>query len=183
MDIPDQPSRRSFLTYMAYAMGGIAVGASGLVMLDSMNPAADAWGSDIAVVDLSKIKPSERGRAVWRGIPIYIYHRTKEDIAEARTEDWRKLIDPQSDESRIREGRDEWLVVSGVCTVHGCILRNARENHWGERWGGWFCPCCGAHYDKSGRARSYPANKNMYVPPYSFEANDMLWIGKSQLPT
>lgn len=183
MDAPKQPSRRSFLNYMAYAMGGIAVGASGLVMIDSMNPARDAWARDITEINLTKIKSGERHVAVWRRKPIFVYHRTQQDIIEARDENWRKLRDPQSDEERVQKGHDEWLVVIGACTVRGCILIGNRDDQPRGRWGGWFCPCCGAEYDKSGRARIYPAFKNMDVPPYSFEADGMLWIGKGQFPS
>lgn len=177
MDAPKQPSRRSFLTYMAYAMGGIAVGASGLVMIDSMNPAADAWERGIVDVDFRRIKAGSIISVVWMARYTFIYHRTPEDIAEARAEDWRKLPDPQSDEERVQEGHDEWLVVSGICTFGDCPLMFGPYIIPRGKWGGWQCPCCGSSYDKSGRVRNGPAPKNLYIPHYTVEADGRLRIG------
>ncbi|MDF3023154.1 MAG: Ubiquitinol-cytochrome reductase Fe-S subunit signal [Alphaproteobacteria bacterium] len=60
MDHAQPQNRRSFLTYTAYAMGAIAVGTSGLVMINSMNPAADVWGRGITNIDLKNIKAGAR---------------------------------------------------------------------------------------------------------------------------
>ncbi len=51
----------------------------------------------------------------WRGKPIYISHRTKKQIDEARSVPVSSLTDPQSDESRVKPGHDQWLVVIGIC--------------------------------------------------------------------
>ncbi len=180
MNVFPKPSRRSFLNYMAYAMGGIAVGASGFVMIDSMNTAADVWGKPVAELDLKKIKPGERVARTWLAMPYVIYHRTQEDIAEVRAEDWRKLRDPQSDEMRVQKGHEEWLVVKGVCTRHACQLMGTKYDTLSRgRWGGWLCPCCSSSYDKSGRVRNGPAPKNLSIPYYTFEANGSIRIVES----
>ena len=68
---------------------------------------SDTWGATIQVI----IK--------WRGKPVFIRHRTQDEIQEARATDWKKLRDPESDESRTK--KPEWLVMIGVCTHLGCV--------------------------------------------------------------
>ena len=55
----------------------------------------------------------------WRGKPVFIRHRTQDEIEEARNTDWKSLRDPESDESRAK--KPEWLVMLGVCTHLGCV--------------------------------------------------------------
>lgn len=51
----------------------------------------------------------------WRGKPVFIRHRTEDEIAEARAVDPKTLRDPQTDEDRVQRG--EWLVMLGVWWV------------------------------------------------------------------
>lgn len=48
----------------------------------------------------------------WRGKPVFIRHRTKDEIEEAREIDWQSLRDPQPDEDRVQ--KPEWLVMLGA---------------------------------------------------------------------
>ena len=52
--------------------------------------------------------------------------RTAEEIAEARSVKMDDLPDPQKDEDRVKEGKDEWLVMLGVCTHLGCAIKKQR---------------------------------------------------------
>ena len=45
------------------------------------------------------------------------------------------------------------------------------------KYGGWFCPCHGSHYDTSGRIRKGPAPENLAVPPYRFLDDTRILIG------
>lgn len=183
MDAPEQPTRRSFLNYMVYAMGSIAVGAAGLVMIDSMNPAADARERGIINIDLKNIQAGARISFVWMAGVTLIYRRTPEDILQVRAEDWRALRDPQSDESRVQKGYDEWLVVNGMCTLNDCPLMWEHATFPRGKWGGWQCPRCGSSYDKSGRVRNGPAPKNLYLPVYRIEPGDRLTLDTRSPPT
>ena len=69
------------------------------------------------------------------------------------------LPDPQKDEDRVKSGKDEWLVMLGVCTHLGCVPLKDKGDY-----NGWFCPCHGSHYDVSGRIRKGPAPTNMEIP-------------------
>ncbi len=121
----------------------------------------------------------DRGRAdrqgVWRSQPIFISHRTQKEIDEARAVDTNSLRDPQTDQSRIKPGHDQWLVVIGICTHLGCIPLP----HQGD-YDGWFCPCHGSQYDSSGRIRQGPAPLNLFVPPYLFLTDSKIRIGETE---
>lgn len=166
-------SRRNFITLLGGAMGLFAAGGAAWVLIDSMNPAADTL-AEVSRADLSHIKPGERITVVWQGLPVFICQRTEKELKEIRAEDWHKLRDPQSDESRVRKGYDEWLVVVGVCTHLGCVLKGSKPMEPRGQYGGWLCPCCGSSYDKSGRARKGPAPKNLRVPNYIFWSDKII---------
>ena len=74
-------------------------------------------------------------------------------------------------------GKEQWLVMVGICTHLGCIpLGQATGDKRGE-FGGWFCPCHGSQYDTAGRIRKGPAPRNLPVPPYSFVTDTKIKIG------
>ncbi|MBI1214709.1 MAG: ubiquinol-cytochrome c reductase iron-sulfur subunit [Alphaproteobacteria bacterium] len=174
----DGATRRDFLYLTAGAMGAVAVGTAAVPLVSSMNPAADTLALSTAEVDLSHIEVGQRVVAVWRGKPIFIDHRSAEEVKEVRAEvDWHTLRDPQSDASRVKEGHDQWLVMIGICTHLGCIPKGSKQGDPRGEFGGWFCPCHGSEYDRSGRIRKGPAPRNLEVPPYKFVSDTLIRIG------
>src|SRR5437868_1515662 len=92
-------NRRDFLYLTAGAMGAVGIGASVWPLVDSMNPAADTLALASSEVDISKVQMGQAITAVWRGAPVFIRHRTPEEIASVRKdEEWKQLRDPQPDE-------------------------------------------------------------------------------------
>ncbi|MBV9261809.1 MAG: ubiquinol-cytochrome c reductase iron-sulfur subunit, partial [Pseudolabrys sp.] len=89
-----------------------------------------------------------------------------------RSVDVNTLPDPQTDQQRVKQGHDQWLVLIGICTHLGCIP----IAHQGE-YDGFFCPCHGSQYDTSGRIRKGPAPKNLALPPYQFVSDSKIKIG------
>jgi ubiquinol-cytochrome c reductase iron-sulfur subunit len=174
----DGATRRDFLFLTAGAMGAVAVGTAAWPLVDSMNPAADTLALATTEADLSTIQPGQILNVVWQGKPVFIRRRTQEDIASIRAEKWESLRDPQSDEARVQKGRDEWLVLVGVCTHLGCIPKGSKPMEPKGEYGGWFCPCHGSHYDLSGRIRKGPAPKNLPVPDYTFKTDTLIVIGE-----
>jgi len=172
----DGATRRDFLYLTAGGMAAVGAGSATWPLIDSMNPAADTLALKTAEVDISKIEPGQTIMAVWRGKPIFIHRRTPEEIKEIRAEDWQSLPDAQSDEARVEKGRDEWLVLVAVCTHLGCIPLGSKLGQPKGEFGGWFCPCHGSHYDKSGRIRKGPAPKNLGVPVYTFLSDTVIRI-------
>lgn len=158
-------TRRDFL-YVA--TGTVAAAGTGLALwplIDNMNPAADVLALASTEADLQPVEAGQRITVVWRGRPVFIVHRTAEEIKRARADDGNPaLIDPERDAARVK--RPEWLIVVGVCTHLGCIPGGQRAAEPRSEYGGWFCACHGSAYDTAGRIRRGPAPKNLVVPPY-----------------
>ncbi len=168
-------TRRDFLVLAAGAMG--AIGVVGVVwpLLQTMNPSADVLALASTEVDLSQIEPGQAITVKWRGKPVFIRHRTPEEIEEAGAVDLDELPDPQSDADRA--SKSEWLILIGVCTHLGCIPLGSKLGDPKGEYGGWFCPCHGSHYDTSGRIRKGPAPSNLEVPEYQFIDETLVRIG------
>jgi ubiquinol-cytochrome c reductase iron-sulfur subunit len=166
-------TRRDFL----FVATGAAAAVGGLVtvwpFVSQMNPDASTIAAGAPIeVDLAPIAEGQDIKVFWRGKPIYISHRTKKQIEEARSVPVSSLPDPQADQARVKEGHDQWLVVIGICTHLGCIPI-AHEG----KYDGFFCPCHGSQYDSSGRVRQGPAPANLPVPPYQFVSDSKIQIG------
>ncbi len=165
-------NRRKLLTNTAYATAGLGAACAILPFVDSMNPSSDVQALASIEVDISNIKVGEEKKVMWRGKPIFIKHRTAEEIAAAKSVELSELKDPEEDSKRVKAGKEEWLVTIGICTHLGCVPIGGQ----GE-FKGWFCPCHGSQYDTSARIRKGPAPKNLEVPPYEFVSNSVIKIG------
>ncbi|MCH8198175.1 MAG: ubiquinol-cytochrome c reductase iron-sulfur subunit [Proteobacteria bacterium] len=170
-----QVSKRVFLRNATGLVATVGAAAALWPFIDSMNPSADVIAASKVYVDLRGLKPGIRNTARWRSRPIFISHRTPDEIAAAQKVDLAVLRYPQPDSARVR--RDEWLVVVGICTFHGCLLSGQEPASLRGRWDGWFCPCCASHYDTSGRVRIGPAKRNLDIPPYEITGDGILEIG------
>ena len=171
----DKKPRRDFIKLATMAMGGVGVAALATPFIKSMNPAKDTLALASTEVNLSPIPEGEALTIIWRGKPVFIKHRTQNEIKEAKKSDVDPLPDPQTDEQRVLN--DKWLVVLGVCTHLGCVPLGQKTTEQKGEFGGWFCPCHGSHYDTSGRIRKGPAPKNLEVPPYTFLSDTTIKIG------
>jgi ubiquinol-cytochrome c reductase iron-sulfur subunit len=140
-----------------------------------MNPSADVLALSSTEVDLSPIAEGQAVTVIWRGKPIFVRHRTPEEIDEARSVEVSQLRDPQTDAERTQE--PQWLVMIGICTHLGCIPKGQNVGDPKGEYGGWLCPCHGSHYDTSGRIRKGPAPENLVVPPYEFLDESIIRIG------
>ena len=169
----DHPTRRDFLFVATGAVAAVGAVATVWPLVSQMNPDAGTIAAGAPIeVDLSPIADGQDIKVFWRGKPIYIMHRTKKQIDEARAVPVDSLKDPASDQSRVKEGHDQWLVVIGICTHLGCIPIAYEGNY-----DGFFCPCHGSQYDSSGRIRQGPAPLNLAVPPYQFVSDTKIQIG------
>ena len=171
----DTETRRDFLYLVTLAAGAVGTGIAVWPLINSMNPSAEVLALATGEFDLEPVRLGQRITVVWRGQPVFIDHRTPEQIARARADDDADLKDPEADSARVK--RPEWLVVIGICTHLGCIPKGQRPGDPVGEFGGWFCPCHGSHYDTSGRIRKGPAPKNLVVPPYEFLDDLLIRIG------
>lgn len=164
----DDPGRRNFLGKITTVAGAGGAAAACWPFVSSMNPSADVLAKATTEVNLADIPPGGVHTVPWQGKPVFIVHRTPEEIKNAEASPG--TIEPEPDSKRVK--RPEWLVVVGVCTHLGCVPNRNAE-------GGWLCPCHGSMYDASGRVIRGPAPKNLEVPLYTFEGDSKLVIGKA----
>ncbi|MGB3272905.1 MAG: ubiquinol-cytochrome c reductase iron-sulfur subunit [Xanthobacteraceae bacterium] len=167
------PTRRDFLYVATGSIAAVGAAAVAWPLISQLNPDASTVAAGAPIeVDLAPIAEGQDIKVFWRGKPIFISHRTKKQIDDARNVTVTSLPDPESDQARVKEGHDQWLVVIGICTHLGCIP----IAHQGA-YDGFFCPCHGSVYDTSGRIRQGPAPTNLPVPPYAFISDTKIKIG------
>jgi len=165
--------RMSYSYVMAGGLGlGGAYAAKSLVshFVMSWSASQDVLAMAKIEVKLGDIPEGKNMTFKWRGKPLFIRHRTANEIAEVSAVDPASLRDPQTDAERVKDA--EWLIILGVCTHLGCVpIANAGE------FGGYYCPCHGSHYDASGRIRKGPAPLNLEVPYYEFPEEGLVIVG------
>ena len=168
-------TRRDFLYIATGAVAAVGAAATVWPLISQMNPDASTIAAGAPVeVDLAPIAEGQVIKVVWRGKPIFVSHRTKKEIDEARAVNVATLPDPEPDQKRVKPGHDQWLVLIGICTHLGCIPLA----HQGD-FDGFFCPCHGSQYDSSGRIRRGPAPANLPLPPYEFLSDSKIRIGET----
>ena len=189
-------TRRDFLYYAAAGAGAVTTGAAVWPLVNQMNPSADVRALSTIRVDVSGVAPGTQLTVKWLGKPVFIRHRTGEEISAAAEQDadfaaGNSVVDalarnanlsdaaaPASDANRTMpspegEGEGAWLVQMGVCTHLGCVPLGDGAGDFN----GWFCPCHGSHYDTSGRIRKGPAPENLPVPVAEFVDASTIKLG------
>lgn len=173
---PDQAdpgkSRRDFIYIATGAVGAVGVGAVVWPFIAQMSPAADTLALASTEQDVTNIPLGQQITIFWRNKPVFVRHRTPDEIAKAQKDDAAALKDPQKDADRVKAGKEQWLVVEAACTHFGCV-----PTFGGGEFGGWLCACHGSVYDTSARIRSGPAPTNLVVPPYEFSSDTLIKIG------
>ena len=163
------------------ALGAVGVAAVAWPFINNLNPAADTLALSTVEVNIQPIAVGQAVTVKWRGKPLFIRHRTPEEIKEAEAVPLSQLRDPQTDNSRVtdtaKKVRPEWLIQIGVCTHLGCVPLGNKPGDPKGPFGGWFCPCHGSAYDTSGRIRQGPAPKNLEIPPYLFTSDTLVRVG------
>lgn len=173
-----QATRRDFLYVATGAVGAVGVAAVVWPLIDQMNPDASTLAMSSIEFDLSPIEVGQTVTIKWRGLPVFVRHRTADDIAAAEAVPMDQLKDPVPDSARVVAGHAEWLIMIANCTHLGCIPTFAGEAvEVGTIKDGWFCPCHGSQYDMAGRIVKGPAPANLVVPPYKFLSDTLVQIG------
>jgi len=161
-------TKRDFLYIATGAVGAIGVASAFWPFIQQMGPDAHTRASGAPIdIDLSQIPEGQSITLKWRGLPIFVRHRTAEEIAAAKADDGKSMPDPQPDTARIGSfngvKQEKWIVVQGSCTHLGCVpVKNSGD------YNGWYCPCHGSHYDTAARIRKGPAPKNLVLPEFAF---------------
>ncbi len=183
--------RRRFLTAATSAVGAAGVVGVAVPFLGSWNPSARAKAAGAPVkFDIGKLEPGQMVVVEWRGKPVYVMHRTSEQLNDLATLDG-ELKDPDSAiseqpayvDQKSRAIRPEILVMVGLCTHLGCAPKFRPEvgaaDLGGDAWlGGFFCPCHGSKFDLAGRVYAgVPASANLVIPPHFYESENVIVIG------
>ncbi len=176
--------RRDFLYIATGAVGAVGAALTAWPFIDQMNPDASVLALSSIEVDLSPLAEGQSITVKWRGNPVIIRHRTAKEIEESKSVPIEELQDPiarndnlpegdpATDVNRVVDGKEQYLVMLGVCTHLGCVpIGDAGD------YKGWFCPCHGSHYDTSGRIRFGPAPTNLPVPKYQYLSDTKIRIG------
>ncbi|MBH9318501.1 ubiquinol-cytochrome c reductase iron-sulfur subunit [Pseudomonas aeruginosa] len=185
--------RRRFLVAATSVVGAAGAVGAAVPFVGSWFPSAKAKAAGAPVqVNVGKIDPGQQIIAEWRGKPVFIVHRTKE-MLDALPSLEGQLADPDSKASeqpeyvdpKLRSIKPELAVIVGICTHLGCSPTFRPEVAPAARGpdgkGGDFCPCHGSHYDLAGRVyKGQPAPLNLPIPPYTFDADDVITIGVDQ---
>ena len=178
-------SRRDFLYYATAGAGVVATAAAVWPLANQMNPSDDVKAMASIEVDISGVAEGTQLTVKWRGKPVFIRHRTADEITAARETTMADLVDVSArnanltadkdaaDENRSLDAEGKWLVMMGVCTHLGCVPLGDGAGDFG----GWFCPCHGSQYDTAGRIRKGPAPTNLDVPQAAFVNETTIKLG------
>jgi ubiquinol-cytochrome c reductase iron-sulfur subunit len=187
-------SRRKFLLGATGVVGGAGIVGAAVPFVASWQPSAKAKAAGAPVkVNIAQLEAGGRLVVEWRGKPVYIVRRTQESLAAIDGIDANSLKDANSASAkqpgyvsgtaRSLEGKEEVLVLVGLCTHLGCAPMYRPDvgaaDLGGDAWlGGFFCPCHGSTFDMSGRVfAGVPAPTNLEIPPHTYESDDVLIIG------
>lgn len=184
-------SRRKFLTTATSVVGGIGAAFAAIPFAGSWSPSAKAQALGAPVeVDVSKIAPGQKITLSWRGQPVFVVHRTDDNLqqlakltSQLRDPLSNKSIQPSYITTESRAIKDQYLVVVAICTHLGCVpVYKPKLGSLDAAWlGGFFCPCHGSKYDLSGRVYTgVPAPTNLTIPPYRYVNDSLLIIGEDR---
>ena len=168
----EEHTRRDFIHIAAITAAAGGAAALAWPLIDQMNPSGDTLALASVEYDFAKVALGQQVVIKWRGKPVFIRHRTPKEIAEAKADDNKPMPNPATDASRVKPGKEDWLILIGVCTHLGCV-----PNFGLGAYGGWLCPCHGSVYDTAGRIRAGPAPLNLALPDYTFTGPTKVKIG------
>ena len=189
-------SKRTWLiaSTCAGAVGGVA---TAIPFVSTFQPSERAKAAGAPVeADISGLKPGEKMTVEWRGKPVWIVRRTKEQLDDLKALSG-SLADPGSarnpGELTPEYARNEWrsikpefLVAVGICTHLGCSpvekFATGAQPSLPDDWkGGFLCPCHGSTFDMAGRVfKNKPAPDNLEVPPHMYLSDSKILIGEDK---
>lgn len=195
----DQPVNHARRTWIAITCGAGAVGgvAAAVPFVSTFQPSERARAAGAPVeVDIGGLKPGEKVTVEWRGKPVWIVRRTKEQLdalpkldpqlADPKSQRNPAELTPEYARNEHRSIKPEYLVAVGICSHLGCSpsdrfqagAQPSLPNDWA---GGFLCPCHGSTFDMAGRVyKNKPAPDNLEVPPHMYLSDTRLLIGEDK---
>jgi len=184
--------RRRFLTAVTSGVGAVGGVFVATPFILSMTPSERAKAAGAPVeIDISKLKPGQMLKEIWRGKPVWVVSRTPEMLESLKAIEGElqdpastRSLQPASKQNEFRSEKPEILVLVGICTHLGCspVQKFAIGPASGisDDWpGGFWCPCHGSKFDMAGRVyKNVPAPDNLEVPPYQFLNDTLILVGE-----
>jgi len=189
-------SKRTWLiaSTCAGAVGGVA---TAIPFVSTFQPSERAKAAGAPVeADISSLKPGEKMVVEWRGKPVWIIRRTKEQLddlkgiagslADPKSERNPSELTPEYARNDWRSINPEFMVAVGICTHLGCSpvdkLTPGPQPSLPDDWkGGFLCPCHGSTFDLAGRVfKNKPAPDNLEVPPHMYLSDSKILIGEDK---
>lgn len=182
----DQEKRKFLIATSAVGAVGCATVAVPFVLSMTPSERAKAAGAPVEV-DVSKIAPGDMMISEYRGQPLWVIHRTDEQIAKLANHD-AQLSDPDLEipqqpdycKNKDRAINPKYAVMLGTCTHLGCSPAQnfAVTADWD---GGFVCACHGSKFDLAGRVfKGSPAPTNLVVPKHQYLTETTLLIGEDK---
>lgn len=182
--------KRRFLTAATSVVGAVGVGFALVPFIASMQPSAKARAAGApAEADISKLEPGQMLRVKWRGQPVWVVHRTEQNLKDMETLTG-ELLDPNSEapqqpeyaKNPTRAIKPTYWVGIGICTHLGCAPTyrpDVAPEDLGPAWkGGFFCPCHGSLFDLAGRVyKGVPAPTNLVIPQHTYLTDTTILVG------
>ena len=186
-------SKRRFLIAATSAAGAVAAAGVATPFVLSFIPSERAKAAGAPVeVDIAKLEAGQKINVEWRGKPVWVVNRTKEQLDNLKKLD-DKLADPKSEAAQqpeyaknaTRSRKPEILIAVGICTHLGCSPTHRPDigpADLGTDWlGGFFCPCHGSKFDLAGRVyKGVPAPTNLEIPPHKYLSDTRVLIGEDK---
>jgi len=195
-DQPVDSGKRTWL--IASGCAGVVGGVTAAVpFVASFEPSERARAAGAPVeVDIGALKPGEKMTVEWRGKPVWIVRRTKEQLdnlpkldpllADPKSERKPDELTPPYARNENRSIKPEYLVTVGICSHLGCSpsdkFQSGPQPSLPDDWtGGFLCPCHGSTFDMAGRVfKNKPAPDNLEVPPHMYLSDSRLLIGEDK---
>ncbi|MPS25295.1 ubiquinol-cytochrome c reductase iron-sulfur subunit [Pigmentiphaga sp.] len=185
---------RRFWVGTTCAVGGVAAVGVAVPFVSTFAPSERAKAAGAPVeVDIGGMQPGEMRTVEWRGKPVWIIHRTPEQLATLKEVD-DQLADPNSQRNpdeitpeyarnEYRSIKPEYLVAVGICPHLGCsptarFATGPQPSLPADWHGGFLCPCHGSTFDMAGRVyKNKPSPDNLTIPPYEFLSDTKIVVG------
>ncbi|KAH9502408.1 Cytochrome b-c1 complex subunit Rieske, mitochondrial [Bulinus truncatus] len=114
-------AERKLSSYVVVGAGAVACVYSAKAMVrgivSNLSFAADALAISKVEIKLGDLPEGRNVTVTWRGKPLFVKHRTEEEIANEAAVDLSQLRDPQPDSDRAPNPK--YLILIGVCTHLG----------------------------------------------------------------
>lgn len=135
-------------------------------------------------LDLKLVAEGKTRRIMFNGSPVYVRHRTTDEMAKAErlfgpglkdpyaNNLLRHELDPATTQNRSIAGNPKFIVVIGNCTNEEKCTTKPNSGDFN----GWLCPCCSTHYDLAGRVIKGPAPRNLVIPRYRVSSDNVLHL-------